>query len=609
MRWLEGLNPLGRLKHFRIRTKILLSNLFIILLLALAIGSAAAFASKHYIEANTRELSLSVIDQFSKNVDNKVEEFVNGTVFLLNDKLLTQIVSERSEPITDESYPSAYTRVANLLFQYGNNNPMINAITIRNNQGRLFWWERPSAQGSGMNTTKAAQIMDRAERELGSRKRGIAWTSSYRGTDEVALVRYYLDLNQVDRRFGVIVFHLNRAYFTSLLADGSIIHTDNLVIVNAQGQPLIEGRYGQTDAELVRPLPSPELEDGVGPEGRVARVKGEQALLAEYRSANTGWTILCFIPLAQLLAGTRMLETIIVGVCTLFIFVALILAFWLSIGTTRDIKRLERTMRRVEEGDFNVKATPRGRDEIGMLAIRFNMMVARIDELIHHVSAERLAKQKAEYSVLLAQINPHFLYNTLGTIRWFSRSRGQTEIERMVGALTGLLKSSIRKAGEFHRLSEELEDVRNYIHIQKIGYGDAFEVVFDVDESLSEGIVPRFLVQPLVENAILHGLEMSKGTGLIRIAASLDGTALRIVVEDNGVGMTPAFAAGLLVADRETQYPGLNSIGVRNVHERIRSHHGDAYGLRFETAPGAGTRAIVRLPYTTHPEEANRHAV
>ncbi|MBB6675611.1 sensor histidine kinase [Cohnella nanjingensis] len=607
MRWLEGLNPLGRLKHFRIRTKILLSNLFIILLLALAIGSAATFASKHYIEANTRELSINVIDQFSKNVDNKVEEFVNSTVFLLNDKLLTQIVSERNGPITDAGYPSAYTRVANLLFQYGNNNPMINAITIRNNQGRLFWWDRPSAQGSGMNTTEADKIMDRAERELGRRQQGIAWTASLRGSDEVALVRYYLDMNQVDQRFGTIVIHLNRAYFTDLLADGSIIHTDNLVIVNARGQPLIEGRYGQEDASLQGV--TPDAGTGAFSLGRVTRVKGERALLAEYRSANTGWTILCFIPLAHLLAGTRILETIIIGVCVVFIFFALILAFWFSIGTTRDIKRLERTMRRVEEGDFNVKATPGGRDEIGMLAVRFNMMVARMNELINHVYAERLAKQKAEYSVLLAQINPHFLYNTLGTIRWFSRSRGQTEIERMIGALTGLLKSSIRKLGEFHRLSEELEDVRNYIHIQKIGYGDAFEVAYEVDESLAEGVVPRFILQPLVENAIMHGLEMSKGTGRIRIAAAVEGGTLRIVVEDNGVGMAPGFAAGLLVADREARYPGLNSIGVRNVHERIRSHHGVPYGLSFETAPGSGTRAIVLLPYSTHLEEVNRHAV
>ncbi|MCD9020745.1 cache domain-containing sensor histidine kinase [Cohnella silvisoli] len=608
MRLLESLNPMKRMRNFRIRTKILLSNIFIILLLALAIGSAATLASRHYIEANTRELSLNVIDQFSKNVDNRVEEFVNATVFLLNDKLLTQIVSERNGPLTETSYPSAYTRVSNLLFQYGNNNPYINAITIRNGAGRLFWWERSYSAASGLNTTKVQQISDSALGELRRGNQGIVWSASLRGTDEVALTRYYIDINHVNNNFGIIVFHIDRDYFRSLLSDGSIIHTDNLVILNGQGKPLIEGRFGQSSSTIEEL--AAVIGDGADSSvGKVIRVNGEKALLTQYRSADTGWNILCFIPMNRLLAGTRILETLIIGVCVLFIFVAIVVAFWFSIGTTRDIKLLERTMRRVEDGDFNVKATPAGRDEIGMLAVRFNMMVSRINELITSVYAERLAKQKAEYSVLLAQINPHFLYNTLGTIRWFSRSRGQPEIERMVGALTGLLKSSIRKTGEFHRLSEEMEDVRNYIYIQQIGYGDAFKVEYGVDETLTEGLVPRFIVQPLVENAIMHGLEMSKGTGLIRISASVVKGVLHVAVEDNGIGMDPAKASVLLTEDREKRYPGLNSIGVRNVHERIRSHYGEKYGLTFETAAGDGTKAVIRLPYYTSLEEVDRDVV
>ncbi|WP_217362252.1 sensor histidine kinase [Cohnella herbarum] len=610
MRIPERFHLMRRMKDFRIRTKILLSNIFIILLLALAIGSVATLASRHYIEANTRELSLNVIDQFSKNVDNRVEEFVNATVFLLNDKPLSQIISERTGALTDSNYPSAYTRVSNLLFQYGSNNPYLNAITIRNNNGRLFWWERPSAAQRGMNTTVARQIADRAAAKLDAADKGIVWSASLRGTDEVALTRSYIDINQVNNDFGIIVFHLDRDYFMKLLSDGSIIHTDNLVILSGQGDPLIAGKIGSgQSAQEVRELVANIGERPASGVERVMRVNGEKALLTQYQSVDTGWNILCFIPLNRLLAGTRVLETIIIAVCILFIFIAVIVAFWFSVGTTRDIKLLERTMRRVEDGDFNVKAVPRGRDEIGMLAVRFNMMVSRINELITNVSDERLAKQQAEYSVLLAQINPHFLYNTLGTIRWFSHSRGQSEIERMISALTGLLKSSIRGAGEFHRFSEEMDDVRKYIHIQKIGYGDAFEVEYEADPNAMDGFVPRFIVQPLVENAIMHGLEMSKETGLIRILASAEKGIMRIVVEDNGIGMDPAQVSELLTSDREKRYPGLNSIGVRNVHERIQSFYGDRYGLSFETAKGAGTKAMIHIPYSNRQEEVKRDVV
>ncbi|MBB6730030.1 cache domain-containing sensor histidine kinase [Cohnella zeiphila] len=586
------LSPLKRLRDMRIRKKILLSNMVIILMLALAIGTAATTASRHYIQANTRELSARVIDQYSKNVDNHVKEFVSSTLFLLNDELLTHIVAGRDEGKGGDRYAVDFSRVSGLLYQYGNNNPSINSVTIMDRGGRLYWWQRP-ASGTEMNADTARGIATKAEALLAESGQGIYWSASLRGTDEVALSRYYLDMNQVNRNFGVIVFHLDRAYFMNLLSEGSIIQADNLLILNENDEPLFEG-----DAGLLAAIrASARAGARASSDEETMKIDGHPSLMLRSRSEETGWSVLCFIPMARLMEGTRILETMIAFICALFIFVAMAVAFWFSIGTTRDIKLLERTMRRVEDGDLTVKAIPAGKDEIGMLAVRFNMMVARINELVVRVSEERLAKQQAEYSVLLARINPHFLYNTLGMIRWFSRSRGQTEIESMVGALNGLLQSSIRRSGGMDTLGGELGNVRDYVHLQKIGYGDAFEVEYEVDEGLLDAQVPGFILQPLVENAIMHGLEISKGHGRIRIGAERRGTDIRISVEDNGIGMDPAFARELLASDRERRYPGLNGIGVRHVHERIRVLYGEPYGMSFDTAPGAGTTIILTMPY------------
>lgn len=578
----------------RIRRKILLSNMVIILMLALSIGTAATLASRYFIEANTRELTRHVIDQYSKNVDNHVKDFVSSTLFLLNDKLLTHIVSEQEAQAGEDRYALDFNRVAGLLYQYGNNNPFINSITIMNEQGRLYWWQRPAAAAGDLNERIARAIAESARMKLADAGTGIYWSASLHGTDEVALSRYYLDINQVNRSFGVIVFHLDKAYFKSLLSDGSIIQADNLFILNENGEPLYKGSP-DAESEALR-VPEEGSRYGVA-DGQTVRIGGMQSLLMRFQSSDTGWSVLCFIPLSRLLEGTRILETIIVFICVLFIFIAMAVAFWFSAGTTRDIKLLERTMRKVEDGDLSVKAKPAGRDEIGMLAVRFNMMVSRINELVVRVSEERLATQRAEYTVLLSRINPHFLYNALGTIRWFARSRGQEEIESMVSALTGLLKSSIRHSGGLERLETELANVRDYVHLQKIGLGDAFEIRYDVGGALLDALVPGFILQPLVENAIMHGLEISKGTGRIRIAAERVGPDLRIAVADNGIGMEPDYAATLLSADRERRYPGLNGIGVRHVHERIRTLCGERYGLSFNTAPGRGTTIYLTLPY------------
>ncbi|MDG0793427.1 cache domain-containing protein [Cohnella ginsengisoli] len=231
----ERLNPMRRLRDMRIRRKILLSNMVIILMLALSIGTAATLASRYFIEANTRELTRHVIDQYSKNVDNHVKDFVSSTLFLLNDKLLTHIVSEQEAQAGEDRYALDFNRVAGLLYQYGNNNPFINSITIMNEQGRLYWWQRPAAAAGDLNERIARAIAESARMKLADAGTGIYWSASLHGTDEVALSRYYLDINQVNRSFGVIVFHLDKAYFKSLLSDGSIIQADNLFILNENG--------------------------------------------------------------------------------------------------------------------------------------------------------------------------------------------------------------------------------------------------------------------------------------------------------------------------------------------------------------------------------------
>ncbi|WP_438444193.1 sensor histidine kinase [Gorillibacterium sp. sgz5001074] len=582
-----------RVKAFSFRTKLFLSNMILIVIMAAAIGSLVLIATNRYTEMHAKDLSLQVVHQIADTIDYRRHEFSNSTVYLLNDPLLRNMLITQETELTSDNIPAYRHRMNTLLAQFGTNNRHIKAIIVRTKRDFVFSWER-DGPGNMLAEGSPAAIADRAKQLLESEKQDTLWRSSLRDTDEITIARYYIDVSQINRRFGILIFQLDPAYFLDLRKKDSLIQNDSVAILDERNEFLIGGRK----TLLRKVVDSAPASDTV-----VSAVDGNRYLVAQETNPS-GWKVISMIPMSKLLSHYRLLEWIIVMIAVGAIFISAVLAFYLSVSTTRNIKRLERTMRKVEDGDFEVRITPLGSDEIGILGHRFNTMLDRLQELIDTVYNERLAKQQAQYSVLLAQINPHFLYNTLGTIRWYAKMKMAPDIEHMVASLLHLLKASVRKKGEFHSLAEELAYIRSYIEIQKIGYGDAFQVHYEIDDSLLSCSVLHMTLQPLVENSILHGLEMSKGGGSIVIRAYQSGDTLTLEVEDNGVGMDGERIRTILeTGDRRLSYPGLHSIGVRSVNERFRLYYGPDYGLSYESIPGTGTKAILRLPATTTAEE------
>ncbi|OPH58919.1 hypothetical protein BC351_21495 [Paenibacillus ferrarius] len=598
----------SRIKDFRFRTKIFLSNMILILFISTAIGGVAIYASTKFIESNTRDLSMQVIHQVSDNIENRAKEAFTSSVYVLSDSSIRQIVAEQGEQVTAENYPAFRSRMEFLLAQYGNGNPYMNAIMIKTGRGQMYWWENKKGLGHTLNQEDVGEMMKGAASYLTNHGRTMAWSPSLRKRNEVFLVRDFVDVSQIDRSLGTIVFSMDADYFLSLGSGSSIIKQNNVAILNAFNELLAGG--GNSDADnLITNSSNYVLNEQDASMATVEHSAAGDYLFVQERTSTLGWRVLCFIPMSSLFSDTRVLVLVIVLVSLIAVLISTGIAVLLSKSSTRNIKILEQTMRRVEDGNLDVRIIPLGKDEIGSLSVRFNFMLARINELINTVYKEQIAKQQAEFTVLMSQINPHFLYNTLGTVKWYARMNQQSEIERMVSSVIDLLKSSVRRVGEFHSLEQEIAQLNNYIYIQKIGYGEAFQVEYKVDEQWLESEVPYFILQPLVENAILHGIEMSKGSGRIVVSARVTGKELFVMVEDNGVGMEEVKAANLLhTATRKEAVPGVASIGIHNVNERIQLYYGQNYGLSFESMPGAGTKAIVRIPYRTHRQRRNEHA-
>ncbi|NRF94937.1 sensor histidine kinase [Paenibacillus frigoriresistens] len=598
---------LNRVKDFRIRTKIFLSNMIIILFISSAIGGVAIYASTKFIESNTRDLSMQVIHQVSDNIEIRAKEAFSSSVYVLSDSNIRQIAAEQGEQVTVDNYPAFRSRMEFLLAQCGNGNPYMNAIMIQTQKGQVYWWENKKGLDRTLNHEDVTVMTNNASDYLKNHEQSISWSPSLRKQNEVFLIRDFVDLSQVDRSLGTIVISIDSDYFLSLGSNSSIIKQNNVAILNPLNELLAGGGTPGMDNLISRSL-SYNLEEKDASMANVDNGEGGSHLFVQERTSTLGWRVLCFIPMSELLSNTRVLVFVIALVSLLAVLISTGIAVLLSNSTTRNIKILEQTMRRVEDGNFDVRIIPLGRDEIGSLSIRFNFMLSRINDLINTVYKEQIAKQQAEFTVLMSQINPHFLYNTLGTVKWYARMNHQAEIEQMVTSVIELLKSSVRRVGEFHSLEQEINQLKNYIYIQKIGYGDAFIMDYDVDERLLESEVPYFILQPLVENAILHGIEMSKGSGRIVLHARVEEKQLLLIVEDNGVGMEAEQALNLLnAATRKESVPGVTSIGIHNVNERIQLYYGEKYDLSYESAPGLGTKAIVRIPHRTHRQRRNEH--
>ena len=317
-------------------------------------------------------------------------------------------------------------------------------------------------------------------------------------------------------------------------------------------------------------------------------------LIAGTPVGQTGLDLVMIVSAASLLSGSIGLQQFLL--LTLVGYMILTAMAWLRFSRrlTDPIRQLADTMEQFEGGNTNVTAEIQGDDEIGELARSYNRMLGRLNELFRRVYDEQVHRRDAEWDALQAQINPHFLNNTLNSIGSLARIKGATDITRMVAALSRMFSIILYEKGHVVALSQELEYIRLYVQIQKVRFGDRLEFESTVSEQFLSVCVPKFALQPLVENAIVHGIEQRPEGGRVEIhAVAVDGgSTLEIRVHDNGVGMEPALLADITAREQQVRA----RIGIRNIHERIRASAGDGYGLHIESEAGKGTTVTVRLP-------------
>jgi two-component system sensor histidine kinase YesM len=278
-------------------------------------------------------------------------------------------------------------------------------------------------------------------------------------------------------------------------------------------------------------------------------------------------------------------------------FLILIYLF-ISYRLTHPIRKLKNCMREVEEGNLDLRAEVSSHDEIADLSESFNSMVQRIKELIELTVKEQELAKKMEFKALQAQINPHFLYNSLESILWMAEAGNKEDIITMTKSLSSFFRIILSKGDEKITLRDELSHITSYLVIQKLRYRDILSYEIDVPEELMEYRIIKIVLQPLVENALYHGIKNTRLMGKVRIQGRELEDQIVLIVDDNGVGMSEEKLAELQQLFTSEYHLGTSSssYGLRNVNQRLKLEYGDNYRLRITSVLGKGTRVIIKIP-------------
>lgn len=307
------------------------------------------------------------------------------------------------------------------------------------------------------------------------------------------------------------------------------------------------------------------------------------------------WTTYLYMPLDELTADGKILGSNLVTLAIVMSLFAAIISIFLSHVITHPIKKLLHNIVLVEKGQFEQVEHIRSRDEIGHLSNRFNKMSYELKRMVERMQQEEIEKAAAEMRALHDQINPHFLYNTLGSVKWIASMQQAYKIVEMTDALISMLRYATRSDGPLVTIREEIDNIGNYVTIQNVRYYGCIQMRYEIEDRLMDYRMPKMILQPIVENAIFHGLAELEEDGVITIRIQPKGSDVTIEVCDNGVGMDHHTILNFMEEKLKVD-TGTTGIGLHNVQRRIQLHFGKPYGIQVASQIGEGTIFTILLP-------------
>jgi two-component system, sensor histidine kinase YesM len=410
------------------------------------------------------------------------------------------------------------------------------------------------------------------------------------GEDKFALVKRIKSYFPYETT-GFIIISTNKTFFSDMIKSTSYTSIDFLIIADSEGKTVYSSNNEQIKPDEI----DKDVMLGIigGQINTYKSSTGRKYIINVNTSKETGWNVLCFSDEKTMVSNLYSMNTIIILVTSGCIGLLLILSYLVSDRFTKPIKKLMNLMHRAENENYRVVSDIESNDEVGDLSKSFNIMMKKFLE-------NQVLRKETEIYALQQQINPHFLYNTLESIKSLAISNRNSDIRLIAEKLGTMFRYSIIRDNKMVCIKDEINHIENYIAIQKIRYEERFDVVYDVDEKIYDYQTLKFILQPIVENSIYHGIENLTENGLITIKGYFENDAVVFEIIDNGGGMDDIeleqlnkYISGEIFS---ISYKKTKSIGLRNIQERIHLFFGDDYGIQVFSKKEKGTMVKIKIP-------------
>lgn len=590
----------GEIMHFlnniSIKTKLFLVNVAIIIVTLSVLAyfsndiSSRAIIDKS-VKSSARELAL--IDNNLQTMVNNIENY--SRILSTDKELQKQLENYDSlsiDPLKDIDSRNELIRVLN-----GIVSPVTNLLAAN-----IITTDRKIMAVGTVDENSLSSVIDRDFLDYVYEKAIPVWTGLFKiklksGNEEdvFAVAKSVIDFNS-SRTLGAVVAYLPEREIASIylenLSNKNAIYyilDKNGFIISSRNKDDFYKKFN----EVVR-IKDNEYEKVLNDENFITRFNEKEMLVTSLSFKPHNWKVINIIPMDEITTEKSQIIRIILVTGIFCLIFAFICSYLFSYTITKPILKLVETMKQIKLGNMDIRADFTSSDEIGMLSKGFNNLMDKIKSLMEEIYDQQKLRREYEFKLLQSQMNPHFLYNTIETIISFMRIG---MIDKAIAAskyLAGFYRISLSKGNDIITIGEEYQLIENYLAIQKMRYFDYMDYELDFEKELFSCSIPKLTLQPLVENAIYHGLKQKEDKGVLKIRGYANDNAIEIEVFDNGVGMTEAKIRKVLF---EKQNQGKNEdFGIGSVDARIKLLYGDRYGLRIKSEPGKFTVVTVMLP-------------
>lgn len=583
---------IGAIRKTKIKTRIFAALLIISIIPTLLVSYISFQNSSSAIRSKISTYSVQMLNETSKNIHSKVQEFDNFGDELCYSKPIQSSLEQYAKDGNNRSFQKAdlVNDLNNYILSRTSQLTDIYDIEILGEDQTLLY-------GMGYHTLSESNVQKYAA--LAARKTGAAaWSyDCLNGNHTIVFAKQIYSLYGREK-IGFLYMVIQEKSFAGLYNSVELGEGTNLFIIDQTGVTVSsKSNEAEIGTQFGGKSLRSDIENCAKSGGSIIdrRIGGSQNLTAFSYIKDTDWYLVCTIPYDYLNKELSGISWQILAVCVISVFFCIYFAFLISRSIVLPLNRLIVQMKQAKSGELTVRPTDYKNDEVGYLQENYNNMIATIGMLMKQNQKEQSEKREMEIQMLQAQITPHFLFNTLNSLRWAAKMSQAESVSNGIGALARLLKNTILNTSETVPIQVELKSIEDYATIQRIRYGAFFEIQYDIPDDIQENHILKFLLQPIVENAIIHSHDGTDRRVLIQISGKKEENRIVLRISDNGKGMDEQTVNAILNG-KHGATGNLSGIGIGNVRDRIKLCYGEKFGLMLESEPGVGTTVTIHIP-------------